>query len=235
MVRLQALFVVVLVLGGAGVFAAPAVSVASPFYEVSIPAAGVTVHHVFTLQNRGDQTLEITDVQPSCACTTATPTQGKLAPGASLALSVSVDTAGFTGLVVRTVTVESNDPASPRLMLVISVTNSGESEAGAPRISARDFQKRFFVLVDVRTPQEFASGHLLGAVNIPLSELRDNLAAWVPRLPKDVPLILQCKSGVRSAEAARLLLEAGFKNVLDLDGGITGWTDTFGPRYLFGF
>jgi len=235
MTRLRAVLVLVLALGGARVFAAPAISVDDPNYNVTIPAAGTVLRHVFTIRNGGDQVLKITDALPSCVCTTASPTKAELAPGASIALSVSVDTTGFVGLVVRTVTVESNDPANPRLMLVISVTNTDATQARLPAISVSDFQKRFYVLVDVRTPEEFASGHLLGAVNIPLSELQDNLAAWIPRLPRDVPLVLQCKSGVRSTRAAGLLLKAGFRNVLNLDGGITDWTNTYGPRYLFGF
>jgi rhodanese-related sulfurtransferase len=96
-----------------------------------------------------------------------------------------------------------------------------------------DFQKRFYVLVDVRTFEEFASGHLVGAINIPLSELQENLGTWSRRLPRDVPIVLQCRSGVRSAQAAQILLRAGFTNVLNLDGGITAWTDTFRSQYLF--
>ena len=235
MKRLRVSMMMILTLSATTIFAAPAISVGSPYYEVSIQAAGTVVRHVFTATNTGDQTLKITDVQPTCLCTTATPTKAEIAPGKSVAISVSVDTSGFAGIVVRTVTLESNDPANPQLLLVVSVTNTSETQGNLPTISVGDFQKRFYVLIDVRTPEEFASGHLLGAINIPLSDLQENLRTWIPRLPKDVPIVLQCRSGVRSAQAAQILLRAGFTNVLNLDGGITEWTKTFGSQYLFGW
>ena len=235
MTRLRTAIFLALTLGAVEVFAAPTISVDNPMYETSIAAAGVVVRHVFNVTNTGDQTLRITDAQPSCACTTAVPMKAEIEPGKSIAISVAVDTSGFAGLVARTVSIESNDPANPRLMLIVSITNPAQTQNTLPTINALDFQKRFYVLVDVRTPEEFAAGHLLGAVNIPLSELQNNMATWAPRLPKDVPIILQCKIGARSARATQLLIKAGFGNVLNLDGGIMSWASTFGDRYLFGF
>jgi rhodanese-related sulfurtransferase len=233
--RLRFLTVLGLTICAATVIAAQEISVDSPNYGVSIPSAGVVVRHSFRVWNKGDRPLTISDVQPSCVCTKAVPTKAELAPGQSTEVDVTVDTTGFAGQVVRTVTLVSNDPANPQLVLVISVTNIQAKESKPAAISVSDFQKRFYLLVDVRTPEEFASGHLLGAVNVPLSELQNNLAAWVPRLPRDVPVVLQCRSGARSTQAAQILIRAGFANVLNLDGGILDWTNTFGSRYLFAF
>jgi len=235
MTRLNAIPMVVMALFGSAIFGAPAISVDRPSYEVTIREAGEVVRHVFTIRNNGNQSLLIADVRPSCVCTTASPGKAEVPPGESVALSVSIDTTGFEGLVARTVTVSSNDPANPDLILAIYVTSPTAARVQIPAISAKDFRKRFYLLVDVRTPEEFASGHILGAVNIPLSELKGNLSTWAARLPKEVPVILQCRSGVRSSQAAQILLEAGFQNVLNLDGGILDWTSTFGSRYLFGF
>ncbi len=224
-----------LVLCGATAFASPAIGSGNPTYFVSIQAAGATVEHMFVVTNTGDQTLEISDIVPSCTCTTVMPNKAELEPGKSIGITVSVDTTGFTGLTERIATLKSNDPVSPEFVLSISVTVAGKAEAKLPTITVTDFQELFYLLVDVRTPEEFASGHLLGAVNIPLSEFQNNLSLWAPRLPRDVTIILQCKAGSRSAQATQILLKAGFTNVLNLDGGITGWTDTFKPRYLFSF
>jgi rhodanese-related sulfurtransferase len=68
--------------------------------------------------------------------------------------------------------------------------------------------------------------------SIPLSEFQTNLAAWVPRLPRDVPRILYCLAGVRSMQAATITVEAGLTNVLDLAGGITEWNRTSGVGTL---
>ena len=231
----QLFFSVGLVLSQTAALAAPVISADSSDYPISISTAGAVVSHVFQVTNKGDQTLKITDAIPSCTCTTAAPSKVDIAPGKNVGIEVTVDTTAFTGLTVRAVTLVSNDPVSPETVLTVSVTVTGDTQAKVPTITVSDFQKRFYLLVDVRTPQEFEQGHLFGAVNIPLSELQNNPAAWIPRLPRSVPIILQCKAGVRSAQAAQILMKAGFTNVLSLDGGITDWTDTFGSGYLFGF
>jgi phage shock protein E len=74
-------------------------------------------------------------------------------------------------------------------------------------------------LVDVRTPGEFAAGHLPGAVNIPLQQLDDRLAELEP---KGSPVVLYCRSGHRSGNAARTLKSAGFAAVHDL-GSMSRW------------
>lgn len=74
-------------------------------------------------------------------------------------------------------------------------------------------------LVDVRTPAEFAEGHIAGAVNIPVQELDRRLAELEP---KDKPIVVYCHSGRRSANAARTLERAGFSSVHDL-GAMTRW------------
>ena len=74
-------------------------------------------------------------------------------------------------------------------------------------------------LVDVRTPGEFASGHIDGAVNIPLQELEQRLGELKPL---DSPIVLYCRSGNRSGRASRLLKGAGYSAVHDL-GSISRW------------
>jgi rhodanese-related sulfurtransferase len=74
-------------------------------------------------------------------------------------------------------------------------------------------------LVDVRTPGEFAAGHLPGAINIPLQQLDDRLAELEP---KDSPVVLYCRSGHRSGSAARTLKSSGFGMVYNL-GSMSRW------------
>ena len=75
------------------------------------------------------------------------------------------------------------------------------------------------VIVDVRSPTEFASGHIPHAVNIPLEQLRSNAASVLG--PE--PLLFVCARGVRSIEAANLALAAGRSEVYSLDGGTQAW------------
>jgi rhodanese-related sulfurtransferase len=78
------------------------------------------------------------------------------------------------------------------------------------------------VLLDVRAPAEFASGHIEGAKNI------DYRAADFPKrleeLDKNAKYALYCRTGFRSAEAMKLMAKAGFTDIADLQGGITAWS-----------
>ena len=82
----------------------------------------------------------------------------------------------------------------------------------APRLSS-------VTVVDVRSANEWAGGHLPGAVHIPLGYLRDRTG----EIPAGRPIVVQCQSGGRSAIAASLLTRLGFENVSNLSGGITAW------------
>lgn len=79
-------------------------------------------------------------------------------------------------------------------------------------------------LIDVRTPEEFSSGHIAGAVNIPVTSLESALS----QVPRDVPVVVYCRSGNRSASASRILQNAGYSTVYDL-GGIMEWTNSGYP------
>ena len=70
--------------------------------------------------------------------------------------------------------------------------------------------------VDVRTPQEFAEGHVPGAINLPV----EAVAQWADTLPKDKPVYLYCRSGNRSRQAAEYLKRKGYTNLYNLEGGI---------------
>jgi phage shock protein E len=70
------------------------------------------------------------------------------------------------------------------------------------------------VVIDVRTPEEFAAGHLSGAVNLNVED--GTLAAALPGLDPSATYSVYCRSGRRSAAAAELMGQAGFTNVTDL-------------------
>lgn len=70
------------------------------------------------------------------------------------------------------------------------------------------------VVVDVRTPQEFAGGAYRGARNIPVQELAQRMA----EIPKGKPVVVYCASGGRSAMAAQMLKRAGYDDVVNAGG-----------------
>ncbi len=76
-------------------------------------------------------------------------------------------------------------------------------------------------LIDVRTPEEFADGHIANATNVDWKS--DDFAAKVSTLPKDGNYVLYCRSGHRSGEAQEAMSKMGFHNVASMTGGITAW------------
>ncbi len=84
------------------------------------------------------------------------------------------------------------------------------------------------VLVDVRRPEEFAAGHLPGAVNIEVTA--PDFAQRMGALDKDAPTYVYCRSGARSASAAGLLTKSGFANVSNLLGGVLDWPEPLTTR-----
>jgi rhodanese-related sulfurtransferase len=78
------------------------------------------------------------------------------------------------------------------------------------------------VVLDVRTAEEFAEGHLDGAIMIDFygDDFTDRLA----ELDRDRPYLLYCRSGNRSSQARQIMIDLGFTDVADIDGGILAWT-----------
>lgn len=76
-------------------------------------------------------------------------------------------------------------------------------------------------LVDVRTPEEYAEGHLVGATNINWNG--DDFAVQAGKLDREKPVFVYCRSGGRSSAAAESLRGMGFTRVYDMLGGITKW------------
>jgi rhodanese-related sulfurtransferase len=89
----------------------------------------------------------------------------------------------------------------------------------AQRIAAGDAP----VVLDVRTPEEYAAGHIPGAVNIP----HDQLESRVGELGADpgAEIVVHCQSGRRASMAEGVLHDAGFTNVVDLEGHMAAWKD----------
>jgi len=97
----------------------------------------------------------------------------------------------------------------------------------ADLLGARDRGEESFELVDVRDAGERAVVAIPGARAIHLEEFRSGTA--LGKLPDGIPVVVLCKSGVRSAEAARLLSEAGRSGVRNLRGGVLAWVHDVDP------
>ncbi len=105
--------------------------------------------------------------------------------------------------------------------------SAAETGGPVPEITARELARALdeVTLIDVREPFETEIASIPGARLIPLGELPDRM----DELDRDADLVMQCRSGVRSATATRLLLRAGFRRVRNLEGGILAWADDVDP------
>ncbi len=79
------------------------------------------------------------------------------------------------------------------------------------------------LLIDVRTPEEYKEGTILGAINIDF--LDDNFKQEMEKLDPKQAVYIFCQSGKRSAKAHKVLTELGFENVYELAGGYSAWID----------
>ncbi|ARF13150.1 FAD-dependent oxidoreductase [Sporosarcina ureae] len=82
----------------------------------------------------------------------------------------------------------------------------------------RELVEQNAVIIDVREENEFANGHVLNAINIPLSQLRDRME----EVPKDVPVYVHCRSSQRSYNALMALQNSGFDNIVNISGSFLG-------------
>ena len=93
-------------------------------------------------------------------------------------------------------------------------------------ISSEDYRLRFasgehgeYQFIDVRETDEYAQAHIPGAVNIPLSEFQRRM----DEISEDAPVLLVCRTGVRSAQAAMFMASMGYDELYNLEEGTRGW------------
>lgn len=131
--------------------------------------------------------------------------------------------AGLLGLLAACVALAGSPPATPAP--VAAAAQPAAPAAKLAQVSPEALQAmlagtddRVFVL-DVRTPQEFAAGHVPGAVNIPY----DQVASHLGEIPKDEQIVLYCHSGRRAGLAAEELAASGYGKLVHLEGDMQGW------------
>ncbi len=121
-------------------------------------------------------------------------------------------------------------PARPLNMTAIEATNRGVADmpwamlTSSPPvreidIGALETRPSGAVVLDVREPQEYAHGHVPGAINIPQADL----ASRLDEVPRDRPVIAVCQAGIRSLRSAQFLVQMGINQVVSVKGGTAAW------------
>jgi phage shock protein E len=125
---------------------------------------------------------------------------------------------GIAGVSLLLASCSSDDPTTAEDAGTAAEATLADSAAAAITDNPPDD----LVVLDVRTPEEFAEGHIEGAVLVDFyaADFADQLAA----LDTDVPYLVYCRSGNRSGQALGVMEQLGFTSAADVDGGIVAWT-----------
>lgn len=111
------------------------------------------------------------------------------------------------------------------LILTISCQQNAQTLDGLTVLTAEQFSQEISAdnvqLLDVRTAKEYDQGHIADAQNIDV--LEKAFKEEIQVLDKKKPIYVYCRSGNRSKAAAKILMDAGFENVVDLEGGYKAW------------
>jgi rhodanese-related sulfurtransferase len=116
---------------------------------------------------------------------------------------------------------------SPGFLKLVDDAKSRVKEADFRDVKRRLDGREKLTLVDVREDNEWARGHLPGAVHLGKGIIERDIEQSFP--DKDAPLVLYCGGGFRSALVADNLQKMGYTNVISMDGGWRGWTEAGYP------
>lgn len=111
--------------------------------------------------------------------------------------------------------------------LVFEYMQSSDKGAISPEETVELINHQHAVVIDVRTPVEFATGHILHAHNFPSTESDEKIKSLNKH--KHKPIVLVCARGRRSAQCLQRFRSHGFEQVFSLDGGLQAWQDASLP------
>jgi rhodanese-related sulfurtransferase len=116
---------------------------------------------------------------------------------------------------------------APGFLQLVNDAKTRVKETSVPEVKKRLDAGNKFVLVDTREDNEWARGHLPGAIHLCKGVIERDIEAAVP--DKSAEIILYCGGGFRSALAADNLQKMGYTNVISMDGGWRVWTESGYP------
>jgi phage shock protein E len=128
---------------------------------------------------------------------------------------------GLLALCLACCFLTSSAPLTRAQNLTPATTPEADASINAQAFQALIASNKPIFILDVRQQDEYDGGHVDRTVLIPLNVLRDRRS----ELPKDMTLVVYCRSGARSARAVAFLRANGFANAFSLSGGFMGWTE----------
>ncbi|HYD92687.1 MAG TPA: rhodanese-like domain-containing protein [Flavobacterium sp.] len=112
-------------------------------------------------------------------------------------------------------------------LAITTISCNAQQNKGVELVKPAEFAQKLNSgegqLIDVRTPKEYKSGYIKGAVNMHLYD--NDFEQRIDTLDKNKPVYVYCKVGGRSAEAVTLMKKKGFRHIIELDGGMDAWNE----------
>jgi len=117
------------------------------------------------------------------------------------------------------------------LLAITGISCNGQQKKGVELVEPAAFEKEMAdvkgQVIDVRTPKEYKSGHIEGAINMHVYDA--DFSQRVDSLDKTRTVYVYCKAGGRSAEAVDTLKQKGFVHIVELKGGMDAWNEAGKP------
>ncbi len=205
----------------------PILKIVGPTHiDIGTVMEGSEPHVVFTLANTGSAvaTVAVDDLSKGgCTAVSLIPT---LAPGDSSILEFIFETLGYGGRTeTRRIQINYNNPQYSPLEFSVSATVIAPEPYQA---LTGELWYGYYVLIDIRSPKEFAKEHLLGSINVPF----DELMAWSSNLQQHALVYLISQDGKQSDQAALMLREKGYAECVSLVGGLDEWKNKYISKQL---
>lgn len=112
-------------------------------------------------------------------------------------------------------------------LAITTISCNAQQNKGVELVKPTEFAQKLNSgegqLIDVRTPKEYKSGYIKGAVNMHLYD--NDFEQRIDTLDKNKPVYVYCKVGSRSAEAVTIMKNKGFRHIIELDGGMDAWNE----------
>lgn len=212
-------------------FGAARLEAQNDVYDFGRIQEGLNIPVTFVIFNKGDQKARIKEIRTFAACVQSRPLSDKeLGPGESLRMEYIFESLGYGGVSIKkNIEVHYDSKKWSPLKLTVK----GEVRPLAPhQVPLGELTYNFFALIDLRSPEDFRKGHILGAVNIPAAKISEWTSRVSPSISGNLLIYLLCENGSISGRVAAELHLKGYSYYVSVVGGMSEWKKRHGNRFL---
>jgi len=201
------------------------------YFDFGSITEGMNIPVSFTITNTGFDDVLIREIRTFAACVESRPlSKRSLKPGEIIKLEYIFQSLGYGGVTVdKHIEVHYNNAALSPLRLAIKGKVLPLESYQAP---IGELIYNFFVLVDIRSPEDFVKEHIMGAVNVPYEKIDEWASRVSKNISEEVIIYLFSEDGSKSDEAAKFLGKKGAAKYISIVGGLKEWKRQNGNKFL---